>query len=158
MARDSDKKRFYLQTVVCILIACAFIAYCTVSFYKYMKLAKEDQTLSAIVSLHARIMAHAQDYNPEFLQHFQNGGKQWQFLSDDEYDKITAILEQDGFRIDAGHPNGYPVDTWDNRLVISFRRLSDGQLDFNIVSKGPDGIHDTKDDITSPYNNDQSLE
>ncbi len=158
MASDSNKKRFYLQTVVCILIACAFIAYCTVAIFKTIQSSQKGHTWSAIVSLEARLLSHTQDSNSESQQYFQNAGKQWQFLSDDEYDKITAILEQDGFRIDAGHPNGYPVDTWGNRLVISFRRLSDGQLDFNIVSKGPDGIHDTKDDITSPYNNDQSLE
>jgi hypothetical protein len=149
MDRKLSTKRVYLQTGAGILIACGLIAFYIPSIFKS---TQSDQTWSAIVSLEARLLSLSQDPNSELQQYFQHAEKQWQILSDDEYDKVTAILEQDGFRIDARHPQGYPVDTWDNRLVILFRRLSDGQLDFRIESKGPDGTHGTKDDITSPHN------
>ncbi|MGE0141725.1 MAG: type II secretion system protein GspG [Planctomycetota bacterium] len=47
---------------------------------------------------------------------------------------------------------GTPKDAWNNELII---RALEGRLRFELISKGPDGIEDTDDDIVFPERQNQ---
>ncbi len=82
-----------------------------------------------------------------------NLGKDWRMLNDNEY----QIISTQWTKSDALDPGGLSdsaiqqlLDHWGNRILIAARKSGRG-AEFMILSKGPDGKPNTKDDIVLPY-------
>ena len=77
----------------------------------------------------------------------------WQFVTDEEYNQIIIELAK-SYDLDfwtVWNPSQTLVDPWGNRFEIAYQKSGDRFYNGIVISKGPDGIYDTDDDIVSMY-------
>ena len=117
---------------------------------KYDEESKQSQTSGTAAAINAALTSVATEANSNLTQVLGLATKQWQFLAVQEYDEAIRELDDKGYNLDASASRPL-LDFWGNRLVIGFHKLPAGFYDFIVVSKGPDKIYGTGDDIVSPY-------
>ena len=137
------------RSVVLLLLIAAFVSF---TIIKCLQDRKRAEIYSEIMSITTALVSELQKENATLREVFSFRTEEWQFLTAEEYDKVT-------FEIDRHHnidvpknrrPPSYLVDFWGNRYVIAYRELPNQILDVIVVSKGRDGIYGTEDDIVDP--------
>ena len=71
-------------------------------------------------------------------------------LSDNQFDEVISLIN-DKNKIDSMKGWQYPeplTDSWGNRLIIQIFDYEGTEVDFDIISKGKDGILNTEDDLS----------
>ena len=126
----------------------AFIVSVVIVFKKCAKEAKRSSTSGTVAAINVALTAHVIDSN--LTQVWVSATEQWQFLTDQQYDEAICKLDDREYNLDASASRPL-LDFWGNRLVIGYRKSSDRFYDFVVVSKGPDRIYGTVDDVVSPY-------
>lgn len=115
--------------------------------------SKRAQTIGTVQAVHAAFLAEFKRGNPNSEKIFTSIDQQWQFLPPKLYDRVIIELAK-LHNLDPPKNWRLPAplfDFWGNRFEIGYRRLSGESYDFIVVSKWPDGIYGTKDDVVSEY-------
>jgi hypothetical protein len=91
--------------------------------------------------------------NPNIERFFSQIGREWKALSDENCDALlTELVKRKEIEdCNGALANKSFLDPWGHRFVVCFRR-NINFFEFIIVSRGPDGIYGTKDDITDQWN------
>ncbi len=111
------------------------------------------QLSSTLCSIAAGIEHEIKDENPIILEMMPDTNNVWKKLGDEQFDRaILEILKHKEIEYwdNSGKIPTVFKDPWGNRLVICYYK-SNQKFNFVVISKGPDGIYGTKDDISSNY-------
>jgi len=109
-----------------------------------------SEVLSDTLSINAAIAPELSKHNSNIEKFFSAATSNWQVLPYEDYDKIIAeVTRSHSLYISKGWNASKPLlDRWGNRFEIKYHKLADGRYDIIVISKGPDGILGTKDDIS----------
>lgn len=112
--------------------------------------SKSCVTFSGVSSIYAALVSETQEGKLDFDFYFQPADSNWRLLPDEKYDRLMKELSA-SYNLDSPRSSrekdALLVDGWGNRYNIAYRQLSDFSYVFVVISKGPDGIYGTKDDI-----------
>lgn len=144
-----NKKQRNLLLVLLGVFICCF----GVMFLMFKKVKKEiirDSTIGTVSAVDAALSSELKNGNPNLEEVFSAADEQWRSITVTEYDKTIRELDDKSYNLDAG-PSRPLLDLWGNRLVIVYRKLPNSFYDSLVVSRGPDGIYGTRDDVVSSY-------
>jgi hypothetical protein len=140
-------RKYLILIFVVVLIGCGVATYikCRENFEK-------NRVNSTMESMAAVIYTQLNDGNKKIEVLFSRDVKGWSSLTDDQYDKlITEITKSSA--IEYWTVGKFPeilLDPWGNRFVVCYKKANQDH-EILIVSKGPDGIYGTKDDLVNEY-------
>jgi hypothetical protein len=113
--------------------------------------SKRAYTYGSVKAIYAALLTEFDKKNTTLIEILSSADEQWRFLTPEEYDKVIFELAK-SHNLDPSPASGQPLlDLWGNRFEIAYRKLPNQAYDVIVVSKGPDGIYGTKDDIVSDY-------
>lgn len=107
-------------------------------------------TIGTVLAINAALLSELEKGNSGLKEIFCSADEQWWSIAVPEYDKAITELDDKSYDLDDGSARPL-LDLWGSRLVIVYRKLPSGFYDFLVVSKGPDGIYGTEDDVVSSY-------
>ena len=142
-------KKNNLMWVLPVVIICAIGMF--VLSRKGLQEGKRAFTASSISALDQAFYLELSKGNYKLAGVTSNAGPQWHFLTVKQYDNIIIDLDE-SYNFDAKPSLSQPlVDFWGNRFEIAYRKLPGSGCDSIVVSKGPDGVYGTRDDIVSGH-------
>ena len=118
---------------------------------KCLREVKRTSTIGTVSAIHAALPSELEKGNLNLKEIFSSADQQWRFLTADEYDRVIIELAK-SHNLDPSpkHPSQPLLDFWGNRFEIGYR-IHGRVYNFIVVSKGPNGIYGTKDDVVSEY-------
>ena len=140
-----------LLLILCVLFFLFVGVLLVIRIYNYQH--KRCITSGTIHAVSAAFYSELIEQNPNLKHIISSADTQWQFLSDEEYDKVITEISK-SHNLDPPKnwkPPGPLLDLWGNRFEIAYRRLPNGGIDTIVVSKGPDGVYGSKDDLVSRF-------
>jgi hypothetical protein len=136
-----------LVAISCLVIAVAVYA----TLVACSQSGEWAYTIGSVKAINAAFSSELNKKNTNLMEIPSAIGERWQFLTPEQYDRVIIELNK-SYSLDPPPAAGQPLlDLWGNRFEIAYRRLSNEGYDVIVVSKGPDGIYGTKDDIVSDY-------
>lgn len=127
----------------------------TIMFLVYKKCLQESKlafSYGTVAATNAALYTELDKKNTNLKDIFSSADQQWRFLTIDEYDRVIIELAKSHNLDPSPKDSSQPLlDYWGNRFEITYRQLPNQDFDSIVVSKGPDKIYGTKDDIVSPY-------
>lgn len=142
------KKKYSL--ILIVVLVCFAVTFQVSK--KCLVASKRSLTFGTAAAINAALFTELDRDNATLKEILSYGGEEWRFVNDDQYDKIVIELAK-WHNLDAPKnwdSSGPFLDIWGNRFEIGYRKLPSNGYDFIIVSKGPDGIYGTNDDVVSP--------
>lgn len=141
-------KRKYLVLLLLGVLICMAIGYLV--FAKCSMEAKRAHTYGTVSAVNAALLTELDADNTEVTKLFASSDEQWHFLEAGQYDSLISEIAKTHNLDPSPKPLEPLTDLWGNRLLICYRKLPSGSSDTVVVSKGPDGIYGTTDDIANP--------
>ncbi len=145
-------KKYWIIIAVIIIAVSVCFPFMFLFFKKISQEIKRASSSGTTAATNAALYAELDKKNTNLKDIFSSADQQWRFLTADEYDRVIIELARshnlDPSPKDSSHPL---LDYWGNRFEIAYRKLPNQGHDSIVVSKGPDRVYGTKDDITSPY-------
>ncbi|MHC4396344.1 MAG: hypothetical protein ACYS1A_11885 [Planctomycetota bacterium] len=139
-----------------ILLLVGLICFVTIGYVvknTLQAMNNKATTVGTITAIYSALNSELNKRGPILVQILTSSDQEWKFLSDQQYDRV--IIEIDSlYNIDPpkGWNSSQPLlDPWGNRYEIAYRQLPNQNYDYIVVSKGPDKIYGTKDDMVSPH-------
>ncbi len=139
----------------CILgVLLTTLAFLLIAFFVFKKTWQNSRRVyirSNAKAINAAIFSEFDKGNTILKEAFSSADKQWQFLAAEQYDRvITEVARYHNLDPASDWDHQSPLlDPWGNRFEVAYRQLDNEIYGFIVVSKGPDGIYGTKDDISS---------
>jgi hypothetical protein len=118
---------------------------------KCLKSAMHADTKSTMMAINAALVTDIDKNNTKVKEIFVSGGEEWQFLDPKDYDIVIQELAKSHNLDPSPKASDRLVDRWGNRFEIAYQKTKNGIYDFFVISKGPDRIYGTDDDIVSGY-------
>jgi hypothetical protein len=141
-------KREYLVLLLLGVLVCAGLGYLV--FAKCRIEAKRAHTYGTVSAVNAALLTELDENNTKVGTLFASSDGQWQFLTAKQYDSLISELAKTHNLDPSPKVSETLTDLWGNRLLICYRKLPSGSYDTIVVSKGPDGIYGTTDDVANP--------
>jgi len=142
-----------MKTKKILLVVLLIILICFVIFamYQLIQESRRATIFGTVSAIGAVLSSELNKGNTVIEEMFHPISQEWRFVTAEEYDKIiTELAKTNNLDIPEGWNLGSPLlDFWGNRLMIGYRKLPDKEhYDFIVISKGPDEIFQTKDDVS----------
>jgi hypothetical protein len=107
-------------------------------------------TVGCVYALEAACLSELDAENPQILAAFPPHADGRRFLEPEEYDRVIAELDKT-HNLDPPRRWTRPdplVDPWGSRFEIGYCTDAAARYDLSVVSRGPDGVLGTKDDVS----------
>ena len=130
---------FLLTVIICIAVL------------KGIEAGKRASTGGTVKALNAALSSEVRKVDNSLKDIFYPTDQKYRFLASQEYDKVINKLSK-SYNLDASkdwHIGDPLVDIWGNRFEIGYQFLPNQTNEIIVISKGPDGILNSKDDISS---------
>jgi len=119
-------------------------------FKKFLEESKRAHTHGTVSAVNAALISELETEKTTLKEIFSSADHHWRFLTIDEYDRVIAELAK-SYNLDPSPKPSQPlIDLWENRLDICYRKLPDQVYETIVISKGPDGVYRTADDVANP--------
>ncbi len=117
---------------------------------RFIQESKSSGSFGTVSAVSAALISELRNGNAVLEESFQTSNQEWRFLGSSEYDRVISELHK-SHNLDA--PRGWEpsmrlLDLWGNQYEIGYRGLGGQVYEAIVVSKGPDGILHTKDDVS----------
>ena len=144
------KRRYRL---LFLLAALAFLLIVFFVFKKTLHKAKLTHIWSNAKAINAAIFSEFDKGNTILKEVFSSADEQWRFFTAEQYDRVITELAK-YHNLDPApdwDPQSPLLDPWGNRFEVAYCKLPGEVYDFIVVSKGPDRVYGTEDDLVSRY-------
>jgi hypothetical protein len=141
------KRRYLLLLLLVAFICFALMFYV---FKKCLKDSKRALTYGTVSAVNAALVSELETENATLKEIFSSADHYWRFLTVEEYDRVITELAKSHNLDPSPKPSQPLIDHWENRLEIYYRKLPNQAYETIVVSKGPDGVYRTADDVANP--------
>lgn len=146
MVKRTTKKTL-LYLLICVFIVLGLLVSVCVSVI--FKKINTMSCFSYVSSLHSFLVHNA---TSKWLD-VNSVDANWRLFDADEYRELSIRAFESG-SLDIGwavhEDKSILFDRWGNQVAIYVKKDSDNTLNYIVISKGKDGLMNTKDDISSP--------
>jgi hypothetical protein len=141
-------KKKFISIMLCIAL-CSTIAFFL--FRKVVSDSKRSSLYGTVSAIHAALTEESS--KPENLLDglLISESEEWILLSNTESNSLLNTLNK-SYNLDLlSSTTGLEIisDSWGQSFMIWYKKTTNSTLIFTVISKGPDGIYATKDDIVS---------
>ena len=140
-------KKIYISIFISVL--CGVVLLWAV--FKCYEESKRALTIGTVSALYSAIICEIDKSSLPVLSVFYgNNTTEPQTLNSKKYDRLINILLQKNYNLDAPKywDRSKPLcDVWGNRFIILYESNEAEKIKITVLSKGTDGLINTKDDI-----------
>jgi hypothetical protein len=141
------REKFRLSTrhkIILGLLVASSVAATSLGLWKISEISRETYVESCLASAYTSV----EQLGPAPIRNLVIPGYEWKELSEAVTDQIFTMAHPRN--CNGVNPKPPLLDRWGNRIRLAVREKPSGEIEFKLMSNGPDAVPETKDDIIFP--------